>query len=278
MTTPAQQTANQRNGRLSKGPVTGAGKATSSRNATTHGAYRQHPGPVLTGPFAENPDTVADTINEVVRGLRPRDELEERLAVEVAEIFLDIERANAYKIASLAAPPTTPRRRRDRAGDPVDSDIPVLADTAQLMDRLSNALRIKGMAYRQLRTAKAEYDRLQQRTLESAIGFTGDLDVDADPVLSPLENARVQAHLWRCRTEYLEAEQERHEYAADIDLFLNTSAPSTDATSASAEPDDTDAIADRLAHRGPATGDGPAEPQNRPPRVARRPVEEEQTD
>lgn len=197
MTTEAQEAANKRNGKMSNGPITDAGKAISSRNATKHGIFRTSSGIVEAGPFAEAPGFVAEMQATIERGLRPRDSLERLLARRIADLHLDLERANAYKNLSLAAP--SKRRGGSEADDPTP------ADAEHVMERLDYAMRLTGKAFRQLQLAMAQYSALQERQLE--VSYTGDIEIEVD--VNEVVTARAQEALWRSRAEALESEEAR---------------------------------------------------------------------
>lgn len=252
MTSPAQMAANGRNGPMSKGPKTDEGKARSSKNATTHGVYRSGSGAVTAGPFAEDPEHVEEQVQAIVRGLRPRDDLERIHAREIAELYLDLERTREYKRVSLAAPAVRRRTRRGHA-EHTEPDSPAPDDAEQIMARLSNALRLSGTVYRQLRIAKAEYDQLQKRPLERGFGYAGELEIPTD--INPLVDARGQAALWASRVSHLEdaearLETEKEWREASGTLLLADRAPrieddddshdSAPARQTAADPDHTD--------------------------------------
>lgn len=210
MTSPAQQNANARNATKSTGPKTVDGKERSARNATVHGVYRATPGPVTAGPFAEDPDRVDDQVAAIIRGLRPRDDLERIHARHVAEAYLDLQRVSVYKTVSLAAPA---QRRRSRSRTDDDDHTPTPGDADQIMAKLNNALRVSGTVYRQLRMAKAEYDNLQERRLERDVGYAGDIEVQTG--IDDLVDAQGQVAAWAARARFIEGAQARQKHEAE---------------------------------------------------------------
>ncbi|MBX7071252.1 MAG: hypothetical protein K1X38_17855 [Microthrixaceae bacterium] len=208
MTTEHQRRAARRNG-AKGGPKTPEGKRVSSGNSTTHALYRSSAGPVTAGPFAEDPEVYEEFVRSVIRGLRPRDDLERIAGREIAERLLDLERVAAFKTVALSVEPA---RRRGSKGDDLPS-LPTPADAEDAMDRLSRALRLSGTATRQLRSAMLDYEKLQSRRLEADIELTyaGLTDLRLDPGLSEAENAEVQETLWRSLKEAARARDQRRE-------------------------------------------------------------------
>ena len=78
MTTPAQVAANQRNAQQSTGPKTTAGKARTSKNATTHGVLAEDV--ILTG---ENAQLFEERRDAIFADLSPSGELEQVLVERI---------------------------------------------------------------------------------------------------------------------------------------------------------------------------------------------------
>jgi hypothetical protein len=102
-TTPKQVTANKGNAKHSTGPRTGAGKAESARNATTHGLYASTSFAIARGPFKEDPDEVAQYCENLVATLEPRNSVEFAQANLVAARYLLGVRLNRLTAAAINA-------------------------------------------------------------------------------------------------------------------------------------------------------------------------------
>jgi hypothetical protein len=96
MSSPAQVLANRRNSFHSTGPVTAAGKAVASRNATRHGLTSKHL--ILPGEDAAEYDAHRDSL---VREYAPATETECTLVEEVAAGAWRLARARRHETAIL---------------------------------------------------------------------------------------------------------------------------------------------------------------------------------
>jgi hypothetical protein len=132
MTTPAQIEANQRNGRLSTGPKTEAGKARSAKNALRHGLRSDEP--VLPG---EDPDAWEAHRAGVVASLSPAGALEAELAGRVALSLWRLRRVAAYETAvtTLGVNAAAEDARADAPFGTGKSDQQKLTETLEALEK-----------------------------------------------------------------------------------------------------------------------------------------------
>lgn len=96
MATLKQIEAARRNGALSRGPVTDAGKARSRENAAKHGIYSK--AVVL---HNEDPETYTLTLDQLLLDWQPETATERRLVADIANADWRIDRLTAYETGAL---------------------------------------------------------------------------------------------------------------------------------------------------------------------------------
>ena len=96
MTSQAQHIANARNALLSTGPRTVEGRARSSHNSVTHGAYSQGVDPITVSMLKENPDELAAFVDAIVAELAPTSIIAQAAARNVAHRMVAQVRANKF--------------------------------------------------------------------------------------------------------------------------------------------------------------------------------------
>ncbi len=99
----ARVEANRGNAAKSTGPRSANGKARSSKNATTHGMYADDVMPIARGPFAEDPQSVANFFNHIIGDLAPRDCLEWEQAFAIAGCYLRLRRIDNFEARAIEA-------------------------------------------------------------------------------------------------------------------------------------------------------------------------------
>ena len=99
----AQLRANRQNAKRSTGPRTVQGKARSAANSVKHGIYATKAAAILSGPYPEDPDEIADQMQAIIDALAPRDALEEGIASEFALISLKERRLATFEDGQLTA-------------------------------------------------------------------------------------------------------------------------------------------------------------------------------
>src|SRR4051794_35173963 len=97
MTSDAQRRANAANAKRSTGPRTQIGRLRSSRNALKHGAWSSGLLPIETGEFSEDPAALLRYSEELIAGLRPRDELENQQALIIVGLYNRLRRVDQYE-------------------------------------------------------------------------------------------------------------------------------------------------------------------------------------
>jgi len=103
----ARDRANRANAVASTGPKTAEGKAISSTNAITHGAYAR-PSAVTVGCFAEDPEELAEFHAAVVRDLEPSSVLQAAIAGQIADTLIQARRLQAFEANRLRVAGTDP--------------------------------------------------------------------------------------------------------------------------------------------------------------------------
>jgi hypothetical protein len=96
MASPRQIEANQRNGKLSRGPKTGAGKAASAKNALQHGLLSSDA--VL---FSESAEDYAEFTENLCVELKPVGELEGALVGRIGGLFWRLKRIGKLEAGIL---------------------------------------------------------------------------------------------------------------------------------------------------------------------------------
>ncbi len=96
-TSDKQIAANKRNAQKSTGPKSEAGKARSSRNAETHGAYARELHPFGSGPYGESPIEFYDQAAKLIAGFEPEDELIGKLAKRATDALMKMDRLDAFE-------------------------------------------------------------------------------------------------------------------------------------------------------------------------------------
>jgi hypothetical protein len=158
-----QQAANRRNAGRSTGPKTAAGKARSSRNATTHGAYAMA-APIPSGPFVEDSDEVAGFVGDIIGGLGPRDAVERVVAEHVATTLLRAQRVGRYSAHRIAEATTLESVEQTLAGLAADGDYDEQAAAAAKLYKALNTISvIDARIGREIQRSLEVYRKLQQR-------------------------------------------------------------------------------------------------------------------
>ncbi len=160
-----QRTANRSNARHSTGPKTEAGKARSSRNATTHGAYAMA-APIPSGPFIEDSDEVARFVGDIIDGLGPRDAIERVMATHVATTLLRARRLGRYSAYRIAEATTLEPVERTLVGLAADGeyDKQAAAATKLYQGPLDKISVIDARIGREIQRSLEAYRQLQQRS------------------------------------------------------------------------------------------------------------------
>lgn len=161
MATTAQIEASRRNGRLSRGPKTAAGKAKSVRNELKRGAFVR--GPVVPA-LGESPEDWDAFRAAVVADLAPEGAVEHGLAVRVAELHWRL--ARIIRAEAAASSPDLTGLPPDPAmvgeAEPEVLFRPPVA-TAPVATRLAYVRRLLGNARRSAAIIKATIDQLADR-------------------------------------------------------------------------------------------------------------------
>lgn len=93
--------ANRANAMKSTGPRTEEGKRRSSRNAERHGVFSKGIVPLTKGPFAENPEELADRVEHFILDLNPRNAMRAALAPMIAALMVKSDRLDRWTAASI---------------------------------------------------------------------------------------------------------------------------------------------------------------------------------
>ncbi len=171
MATESQIRANRRNAQRSTGPRTPEGRKKSSVNAFRHGGYANTTVAIPRGHFQENPEEVEAFIDEIVRALDPRDQLEMEEARNIATAYLRLRRVAALEAESIAG------GGADRQSVDTVPDDPLLEDPLTA-HREASALRvldsildisskIEGRSSTAVDRAHDRYRMLRSRNLDS---------------------------------------------------------------------------------------------------------------
>ena len=177
MTSPKKVAANRINGRKSRGPRTGAGKARASRNARRHGlaAFRSNDDPVLAGQIEQMVDAICAGDD---------DPLLRQQAVMIAENQIWLSRVRAERVALI-------ERLRDPAAFALAGDTSIARGKARL--------RLLDLAHDQLMTIQELIDKT----------IAAGRDPEREPIPQELETAWPPS--W---VKAIPQEAERDEYEA----------------------------------------------------------------
>lgn len=118
MTSEKQAKANRRNAEKSTGPKTTAGKSRSAQNATSHGFYKVELEPISAGLLSEDPVEFANSCQELIEGLAPRDGLERQQARVLIAAYRRLERLDRFETAALTGDGQPSAIERSLRGDP----------------------------------------------------------------------------------------------------------------------------------------------------------------
>ena len=151
---PEQIAANRQNATRSTGPRTTEGKARSARNALRHGGYASAE-PIDGGPFAEDPDELAEFVDGIITSLAPRDAIERAVANEIA--------TNLVRSARLTVAETVALSR----------DFELMAHTGPVaahraVERLDQTGRVSATVVRNIERLLRQYQELQKRGADDA--------------------------------------------------------------------------------------------------------------
>jgi hypothetical protein len=135
-TSEKQISANRRNAQRSTGPTTPEGKARSSRNAETHGAYARELHPFGSGPYGEAPNEFHEQAAKLIAGFDPEDELIGKLAKRATDALMKMDRLDAFEaeMSLVAGIPEADAKMLCgdlRAADFVEHDMDCLKEIAK---------------------------------------------------------------------------------------------------------------------------------------------------